>query len=266
MRMRPTEQQLNAYVDGELPPDEHALVAESIARDRELASCVATLSRLKSSLATLAGAPPQTIQMPTRSGLPTAAGLAACFVFCVVAIMLLVQATRSPGPDTEAWYRFADEAHARWVALPAGAGLREIDADLYLTSVDRINLPVHAPSLSSAGLRLTYLRFHESARGRSAALQLGYSGRRGCRVTLWVTPTPAALDSALVETRTGRTRRFSWRSGDAGYVLLTTGMAEARFSMIAKNVYEATRSLRGFDQETRLALDGITRAAPPCAA
>lgn len=264
--MRPTEEQLNAYVDGELPPDEHALVAESIARDRELAACVATLSRLKSSLATLAEAPPQPIHVPARRWLPKVAGIAASLVLSIAAIMLLAQVTRTPESDAEAWYGRADEAHARWISLPFAAGGREIDANLYLTSIDRINLPVHAPDLSSARLRLTYLRFHEATYNRPAALHLGYTGRHGCRLTLWVSPSPTGLDSALVEMRTGKTRRFSWRSGEAGYVLLATGMAEARFTMIANKVFEATRNLRGFDQETRLALDGVTRAAPPCAA
>jgi hypothetical protein len=44
---RPDSTELNAYVDGELPPDQAARVAQAIADDRELAKEVAALLRLK---------------------------------------------------------------------------------------------------------------------------------------------------------------------------------------------------------------------------
>ena len=44
-------EQLNAYVDGELPPDEAADVAEAIAREPVLAREVAALTALKASVA-----------------------------------------------------------------------------------------------------------------------------------------------------------------------------------------------------------------------
>ena len=43
-------------------------------------------------------------------------------------------------------------------------------------------------------------------------------------------------------------------------------MAEERFTMIASKVHEATRRMRGFDDETRMALPQVSGKAPPCVA
>ena len=59
---------------------------------------------------------------------------------------------------------------------------------------------------------------------------------------------------------------YRWRVGRVAYALFATGMAEARFSMIAGKVYKSTREHRGFDEETRMALNQASTTAPPCAA
>ena len=77
---RPTEQDLNAYVDSELSPQDDARVAQAIAQDPNIAARVATLTRLKSMLSTLGPVmerpptPPSyytaTVPLSTAGGLP----------------------------------------------------------------------------------------------------------------------------------------------------------------------------------------------------
>jgi len=127
-------------------------------------------------------------------------------------------------------------------------------------------LPFQAPDLTSAKLRLTYLKLYEADPDYPAALHLGYTGRRGCRLTLWVTAAPRNLDTSLTEFREDKVRSFRWRQGKIAHALFATGMAENRFTMIAAKVHEATREMRGFDDETRMALHEVSGKAPPCAA
>ena len=63
-----TEELLNAYVDGELSPDDDARVAQAIARDPGLAARVATLSRVKSALSGLAAEPANRSICPADTG------------------------------------------------------------------------------------------------------------------------------------------------------------------------------------------------------
>ena len=74
------------------------------------------------------------------------------------------------------------------------------------------------------------------------------------------------LDTRLAEFREGKMRSFRWRQGKIAYALFATGMEESRFTMIAAKVHEATRKMRGFDDETRMALREVSGKAPPCAA
>ena len=58
----PSENDLNAYVDGELSPHEQARVAHAVAADPALAARVASLATLKSTVAGLADERPMTLE------------------------------------------------------------------------------------------------------------------------------------------------------------------------------------------------------------
>lgn len=262
----PSEETLNAYVDGELPPSLDAKVAEAIARDPALAARVAALSQVKSALARLAERPPQAIQLPHSRWTRALLAIAASAGLLLAILSGLPNGMFNLGPTYDGWYRLAAQTHEQWAEQPANSGAREVDANRYLASVDRLNLQVHAPDLTSANLRLTYLRFFEAGRDTEPALHLGYTGRRGCHLTLWVTQAPTLLTTDLTEIRDGSTASFRWRVGNVAYALFASGMAEQRLVMIADKVYEATRTRHGFDEETRLALTDVSRTAPPCSA
>jgi anti-sigma factor RsiW len=261
-----TEDLLNAYVDGELSPEDDARMAQAIARDPALAARVATLSRVKSALAGLADEPAGRIHLPGRQLSKTMLAIAASVGLLVAFLSGMLTGIPQFGEESNRWHREAASIHAEWASGPAMPDASEVDANLYLASIDRLNLPFQAPDLTSAKLRLTYLKLYEADPEYPAALHLGYTGRRGCQLTLWVTAAPRKLDTSLTEFREDKMRSFRWRQGKIAYALFATGMAENRFTMIAAKVHEATREMRGFDDETRLALREVSGKAPPCAA
>ena len=266
MTRRPTEQDLNAYIDGELSPHDDARVALAIAQDPGIAARVAALTRLKSMLSGLGDEIPQPVVLPDPHRTFRWLGIAASLGLLVTVGIVMLTVFTPFGTGDDGWYREALAEHADWALNPARPDAGEVDANLFLASVERFGLPVQTPDLTSAGLRLTYLRFYPATETATAALHLGYTGRRGCKVTLWAGAAPQGLGIALAESRVDNLRGFRWRSGDTAYALFATGMAERRFTLIAGKVYEATRSRRGFDEDTRMALKNASTSAPPCRA
>lgn len=261
-----TDELVNAYVDGELSPGDDARVAQAIAQDPRLACRVAALSRVKMALSGLADGPSERILIPSRHWSKAMLAVAASVGLLVAVASGILTGFLHFGGDRQEWHQQAAAVHADWASVPAAPDAREVDANLYLASMGRLNLPVQAPDLTSAKLRLTYLKLYEAEADNPSALHLGYTGRRGCRLTLWVTAAPGTLDTRLAEFREGKMRSFRWRQGKIAYALFATGMAETRFTLIAAKVHEATRKMRGFDEETRVALREVSGKAPPCAA
>ena len=266
MKNYPTEEMLSAYVDGELSPEDDARVADAIARSPQLAAHVASLSRVKSELAGLAMEPAAPIEFPRRRWSKAMTVVAASIGLLLAAISGILTGYLHFGENNRDWYEMAAATHSNWLLQPASTEAGEVDANIYLANVNRLQLPVYAPDLGDARLRLTYMKFMESNASSPAALHLGYTGRRGCRLTLWVTSAPKGMSTKLVEARNKSLRGFRWRAGKVAYALFSTGMAEQRFTTIADKVYEATSESHGFDAEMRMALNEVSRRAPPCSA
>lgn len=263
---RPTDKELNAYVDAELSPQDDARVAQAIAQDPSLAARVASLTRLKSTLSVLTDDLPRPSPLPDPRRSIRWLSVAASAAILLVAGIVLSMTSSLLGPEDDGWYREAVAEHKSWALTPAAPDAPKVDANLFLAGLEELGLPVQTPDLSSAGLRLTYLQVLPSTDKVATALHLGYTGRHGCKVTLWATAAPAALGIRPIESRDGDLRGFRWRSGETAYALFATGMAEGRFAVIVDKVYEATQRRRGFDAETRMALRRATTDAPPCRA
>jgi anti-sigma factor RsiW len=223
---------LNAFVDGELSPDEHAAVAARIAAEPPLAQAHATLTRLRAGIADYAAATqaPALSLQPRRTHRPLVAAAAALAALLAgVALDQLYKVQLVPPAAV------ADAG--REPVQPASLGSRPM-----------------IPDLSAAGLTLVRV---DSAAGRPLDhLVAVYTGPRGCRLELHVRP----LDSAAIAAPQA-THRHAWVDGAAVYELVAFGMPLKRFAVVAEAAERQTRALSGPDQRR---LREARRNAPPC--
>jgi anti-sigma factor RsiW len=220
---------LNAFVDGELPPEEHAAVAARIAADPSLARAHATLTRLRAGIADYAaGTEPPELTMPSRR-LPRPVIAAAAAVVALLAGVALVQLrTAQPLSSVNA---------SREAVLPVALGSKPM-----------------IPDLSAAGL--TLVRVDGGAGRPLDHLVAVYTGPRGCRLELHVRSPGSEPISAPQATH-----RHQWADGAATYELLAFGMAPKRFAVVAEAAERQTRALAGPDQQR---LREARKSAPPC--
>jgi len=260
----PTEQDLNAYIDGELSPEDNARVARAIAQDKSIAAEVASLTRVKSALSALGDDLPRSVTLPDPHRAVRWLGIAAALGILAAVGIVSLMTLATLGREDDGWYRQAMAEHSKWAREAASPEAREVDANLFLASVEQFGLPVQTPDLTSAGLRLTYLRYFTQTETLAGGLHLGYTGQHGCKLTLWTSPAPSGLGTALIESRFNNLRGFRWRAGETAYALFATGMAEQRFTVIAQKAHQATLHHQGFDEKTRVALMNASSSAPPC--
>lgn len=253
-------QQLNAYVDGELDPQAKAEMAAAIAQDRSLADAAATLTRLKAvTNMAFADAPAVPIR-PARSlrmlrG--TAALAAATGVAAMLAVIWLAHVPASP-PDVDA----AIGRHAAWAAADLSAA-REPPAAPMLVGLAGLRRPVEIPDLRDAGLQIARITTLDDTHG-PAGLHIAYLGSRGCRVSLMV--AAAEPGQGPLRHQHGTTAVFRWVAEDLTYSLISSGMPEERFALIAAAAEEAVRRHAPAPASVRQALRRDRAASPPCIA
>ena len=226
-------QRLNALIDGELPPAEHAALAARIAAGRDLAHAHATLARLKANIVDGAADGPVPSLAPLRvsswrrsAGLAAAAAAAAALILAIL-IAYGQQSFVSDRPNRP-------DAAIVLAALPAA--------------------PV-IPDLTAAGLTLVGTEV-ETVAG-TPLLAAAYRGPRGCRLELRVYPSAAKVPP------TSGTLRRAWTVDDLGYELVAFGMPAARFAAVAGAAEAAARAGRLPDNAGGR-LREASRTAPPC--
>lgn len=237
MKRDPQQQdleKLNALVDGELPPDERAVLAARLASERDLARAYATLARLKATIGETGAAPADcpAFDLPTRGKSHVArrvvigAGLAAA-----LAVGVFMAAPRPIDPEGP----LAEAPTAITLAsLPAG------------TTV---------PRLETAGLKLTGLVIDP---GKVPLVSATYRGPHGCRLDLRAWPAEAVPpDAAGIESH-------RWTAGDLVYELTAHGMPKARFALIA-GAAEGQTTLNADHRRIGQQLREASQGAPPCA-
>lgn len=268
-----TWDELNAYVDGELPSDRASAVAEAIAADRGVAQRAALLSRMKAGVAATIELPAtldmdrlQRLAVPRRARRLRAA-LAAAAVAALVAAgaagLWLQAATPSPERRADA----AATAQPAWLA-------QAVTLHRALASEpERAVLPARAaafpgllPDLSSAKLSVGAVAAAEiDGLGSGSAVQ--YRGTRGCLVSLFALESAdAGLSEQLQHSLRAGFDLYRWRVGAIDYLLLAEGMDSARLRTIAQSVHEATRRFRPIDDPARERLADARRRSQPCRA
>lgn len=255
--MRIDWQRLNAYIDGELGPAEAAEVAATLARQPDLAARVASLSRLKAAT----GALTEDEELPPlprrRRPLPLAGALAATVAALVVLALWLWPAS---APPSAAWLDRAVAAHNDWLAaVSTKEAMASLPTAVAQAGTDGI------PDLSEAHLTLVYVRFLPE-QGREHALQLGYVGIHGCRVSLWISAAVAGLNEQPAAVQAKGVEGYAWLKDDTGYAFLALGMDPERLRLLAEAVARITQQGHGVDDASRVALHHTTEVGNPCAA
>jgi anti-sigma factor RsiW len=250
---------LNAYVDGELPPAEAAVIAEAIARDRALAEQAALLTSLKAAV----GECHETVDAKRalaryHRGRRRLAWAAAFLIGAFLASFFVMVDFQDP---TGASLLAARAVHEQWVKT--GPGIPSPSAGERLkTSLTDLDLAAYVPDLSAAKLRFAHLRQVPMATGKG--LHIGYLGSHGCMVSLVVAPDAGDLEETLVLYDSARGPTYGWRVGDYGYFLMGDKMAPARLSVIAEILLMATRERAVIGEPMLLALRRSREANPPC--
>lgn len=261
--MIPSWETLNAYVDGELTTVEAATVARALAEDRVLAGRAASLTRLKAAVQESVEAIEIALPRPSRpSWRPLA--LAASVVLAFV-IGVLVAQVPWQGPAQPPWLADARAVHTAWIASDQAE--TAVDGGLMLATMHKAGPGAYLPDLSPSKLRLSRLEPVRLPGRERPALHVGYRGTRGCQVSLLIVPaaagdTPFPRDLTLHDA--GPSHGYVWRTRSHGYLLIATGMDEARLDLIARTVQRASLEHSPFGQETRTALRESRERSVPC--
>ncbi len=257
-------EELNAYVDGELDTHDSARVARSVATDPALAEQVAILTRLKAAAADSLEPVDLPAVKPTRR--LRWYGAAAAAVVLMVAAGVGTYVATSPSQEDAGLLQRAAAAHRTWIERDEAEGVREVGAGVLLASLHRLGSEAHVPDLSASRLTISMVTTVPPSGADGPALHIGYTGTRGCHISLWISPAGGTLGPRLVERRAGPVRSFVWRAGSLAYVLINSGMDEGRFSLIATTVHRATLERLPLDAEMRMALRESREASLPCSA
>jgi anti-sigma factor RsiW len=225
-------ERLNALIDGELPPAEHAALADRIAAGRDLAQAHATLARLKACIVEFAEETPVAgIVLPRPSPRRRAVGMAGVALAAAAAVLLAIFAWM-PGQQ------------------PKQTPLADIAPMVTLAALPQT--PV-IPDLTSAGLKL--MGGEVERVGETAVLVAAYRGPRGCRLELRVRSVATDVPPTV-----GTSRKI-WTAGGLSYELVAFGMPAARFAAVAAAAQAGAGGNRP-DTETRLREASLQ--APPC--
>lgn len=224
-------ERLNALIDGELPADEQAVLADRIAATPDLAQSYATLARLKACVVQSAvEADVSGIEVPRKPSrfLPFGAAAAAALTLTVATILAMPvrDKTAAPVADLTSLVTLA--------SLPA--------------------VPV-IPDLANAGLNLVGGEIERV--GATPVMVATYRGSRGCRLELRIHPITVAVAP------TAGTTRSAWSAGELAYELVAFGMPEGRFAAVAAAAQAATRAGQ-VPQDASARLREASLKAPPC--
>ncbi|WP_315918172.1 hypothetical protein [Mesorhizobium sp. SP-1A] len=243
---------LNAYVDGELSPDARSLLEARIASEAALAHRVETLRRMKRQVAGMGSefVVMQALRAGTRPRPVTIAAAAAvlCLVFLGgwLGAVAFDGRARSPAGDEVAQ---ALALHDDWSARILDASAPALDIRSF-----------EAPQLGAAGLSLVSLRSDAMLEGRPA-VQAGYAGRHGCRLSLF-RMAGSGDPRTLRVVNDGDVRSAAWADASFRYVVVARRLDIARFAALADALHSMTSHMgQPSSQQVVAELEG---AHQPC--
>ena len=244
--MKPSEDELHAYVDGELSPERRAAVEAWLTQDAEAAAAVAAWRRqnelIRAAFAPGAAPVPARIEAALRTPprrVPWRALAAGILLFLLggaAGWQLRASSVLAPGvPPLAGRGIEAHRVYASEVRHPVEVGANE-EAHLVQWLSKRLGYPVKAPYLGAYGLRLLGGRLLPD--GGNPAAQFMYESEDGRRYTLYCVRETGRSETAFRFAASGNTAAFYWIDDHAGYVLVGPNDRE-RLLALARAVYEA---------------------------
>jgi anti-sigma factor RsiW len=241
------EEELHAFIDGELPADRAGIVAAALEADAVLAARVAAFAADKALLAAAYGTvgreavpaswiariewaaavPPARRRMSSRAR--WALALAACLVLIVGGSVALLN--RSGPPEGSILAEAESARQERSVALTRLAGAALADAPSRDAALERaVGLKLRAPDLARLGWQLEEIDTYAKA----AALR--YRADGGGTLTLFVRPSTGAPLFDLF--KTGAVRVCIWQDEVVGAVMMGE-MSAGQMMRVAGAAYAA---------------------------
>lgn len=271
-----TWEQLNAYVDGELPPEAASQLAAAAAEDVELAQTIATLSELKAASHRALGF--EDDDAPALPHLPAGRRRAAEWKWpCALAASLLAMAIASSAvwfglqdkDGAKTWITAAQEQHQEWINSDSKVRASDQSAvqNILMISEEVVEVSIegttgYAPSLAPAGMRIT--RFSSQRNGSGEFFFVGYLGRNGCQLSLTITKAPESQQKDLsLEWQENDKALASWRVEDTAYAAVAQGMDRQRFQRLTAHLEKTTREADAQQRETRMA-EATRNSDRPC--
>lgn len=267
--MQISDEILSAYVDGELDAQAQANVANAAANDTAIAQRLAQLSALK---AILPDAMPTMPYIDLDEAHPATSAtvatnddrgwrlyaIAASVAAFIVAGALLVGYVATIGDHTTAqtWQQAALTRHSQLAEDPTSS--ERVPAGI-LQVITRT--PGFAAPDLSAG-RLSLKSVDQVTLGVVEAIHFRYAGTRGCQLSLFVMASDQSAD-ASVTWQTG-IRAAQWKAHERRFLLLASGMDNARFGHLARTIETFTRLPAPFGKKTQAQLASARKRAAPC--
>lgn len=246
---------LHAYLDGEMPPEEHAAFDEWLAANpdmrRLLSEFEADRQQLREALETATAGPvPERIRSTLAGGKRQGSRQ---IWRAAAAIMIFTAGTAAgwgiseyvrPGAPTATATAPATAERALTAHLVYVSEVRhpvEVGSDQKTHLVKwlskRMGHRLTAPDLTGVGMHLIGGRLLPGE--NAAAAQLMYEDASGKRVTLYVGSNPQNRQTAFRLAERGPVRTFYWLDGPFGYAL-AGDLEEDRLLHLARLVYQAT--------------------------
>lgn len=245
-----TDAELQAYVDGRLPPGRAAEVAEWLAAHPEEADRISDLRRLTEALRELYGPivsepVPERLLWARPSRRWKFAAKAAGWAVLGLAAGLIAgwqlhdRSVAASADAGEAMARRAALAHATYspeVRHPVEVGADQ-EAHLVAWLSKRLGAPLRAPKLESVGYHLVGGRLLPGENGPVA--QFMYQCNAGTRVTLYVrTEASENRETAFRYAKEGNVRVFYWVDRKLGYALSTSDISKDDLLKVSNAVYQ----------------------------
>lgn len=237
---------INAYVDGELSPEEARAIAMRAVQDPTLRARIATFSRLKKTTAEAVRSPE-----PTPAGAPRSYRSAWATIAVGAALLLMLAGALIVPRTSRDRMDSGAMAYRNWLAGAEPASLPRpgpLEIGTWQGS---------PPDLKAAHLRLVLM---VPGKDPNRELLLGYQGPHGCRVGLWISRSAAAAEVPHVADEDIQTVR--WTIGGTDFLLLTHGMDNVRLAVLADAVEHL---IRDRDQgQVQVALSQSAEIGRPC--